>query len=110
MEKLKSNKKVSGSHHNYNDSIMPVIKIDFKGEILYANMSSFDLLLNWACFASSNLPLDVVRKIQSNCINNLQTFDVKFNHRKINFMVVPFPEAGYIGIYGFEFTSEKINN
>jgi hypothetical protein len=92
--------------HDYNNSIMPVIKLDFKGEILYANMSSFDLLINWNCFASSKLP----KHIYENVKEGKSTFKINYNDKKINFMIVPFPEAGYVGIYAFEIISKQFHN
>ena len=92
--------------HNYNNSIMPVIKVDYKGKILYANNSSFDLLTTWNCLASSAIP----KHIYENLIKGSATFVTHYNNKKINFIIVPFPEAGYIGVYAYEIISEHLHN
>ena len=109
---MKTNIHISkgNSHLNYNDSEWPVIKINFKGDILYANMSSFDLLLKLGCYLSGRLPAEVISQLKDNTKKQLQIMKFNMHSKKCNFLVVPFPEAGYIGIYGFDFTSKKINN
>ena len=96
--------------HSYNNSIMPVIKINFKGDILYANMSSFDLLISWGCFAGSKLPSYIYEKVNGLNLLNNNTFSINYMNKKINFIVVPFAEAGYIGIYAYEIVSDELSN
>lgn len=95
--------------HSYNNSLMPVIKISFNGDILYANMSSFDLLISWGCFAGSKLPSYIYEKVQGWNMNN-NTFCINYMNKKINFIIVPFAEAGYIGIYAYEIISDEPGN
>lgn len=96
--------------HCYNNSVMPVIKINFRGDILYANMSSFDLLVNWGCFAGGKLPSYVYEKMNLLNHSGNNTFSINYMNKKINFLVVPFEEAGYIGIYAYEIISNEMSN
>lgn len=96
--------------HDYNNSIMPVIKINFKGDILYANMSSFDLLISWGCLAGRKLPTHIYEKVNGSKLLQNRTFGINYLNKKINFVVVPFAEAGYIGIYAYEIISNELNN
>lgn len=98
-----ANSQISAQCNNNN---LPVIKLNFKGEILYANMSSFDLLINWQCYTSSKLPRHIYENVKAGKSN----FKVNYNNKKISFMIVPFPEAGYIGIYAFEIVANDYHN
>lgn len=89
--------------HDYNNSIMPVIKFDYSGNIIYANMSSFDLLINWHCYTSSKLP----KYIYEDVLTGKSTINIYFNNKRITFLVVPFPEAKFIGLYAFEINSTQ---
>ena len=96
--------------HHHNNSVMPVIKINFKGDILYANMSSFDLLVNWGCFGGGKLPAHIYEKVKGlNLLSNF-TFTINYMNKQINFIVVPFAEAGYIGVYAYEIISHELSN
>lgn len=92
--------------HDYNNSIMPVIKLNYKGEIIYANMSSFDLLISWKCFVSSRLPKHIYENIRT----GESTFKVNYKNKIINFVVVPFPEGGYIGLHAFAMNTNQVHN
>jgi hypothetical protein len=106
MNSVQVNTEKSGLRHDYNNSVMPVIKLNFNGEIIYANMSSFDLLISWKCFVSSRLPKHIYENIRA----GKHSFGVNYKDKIINFVVVPFPEGGYIGLHALSMRSNQLNN
>jgi hypothetical protein len=91
-----------------NESIMPVIKISFQGDILYANLASLPLMGEWGCSANQKLPAWFLKDF-SDIFNHQSCHELKipFSNCAIYFTAVPFVEAGYIGLYAFEI--EDIN-
>ena len=80
----------------------PVIRIDHKGRILYANRASFPLLREWNCLANDYIPEELVRQVPAMIDLNAE-FDVQINTNDSAYYldVIGFRESGYIGLYGF---------
>lgn len=91
-----------------NESTMPVIKVSFQGDILYANLASLPLMGEWGCSANQKLPEWFLAQF-SGIFNHNACHELKipFSNCAIYFTAVPFAEAGYIGLYAFEM--EDIN-
>ena len=81
----------------------PVIRIDHKGRILFANRASFPLLREWNCLANDYIPEELLRQIPS-MLDLGAEFDYQFNtHDSSYYMdVIGFKESGYVGLYGFK--------
>ncbi|MGI8891906.1 MAG: hypothetical protein ACR2GN_00465 [Bacteroidia bacterium] len=94
-----------------NESTMPVIKVNFQGDILYANLASLPLMGEWGCSANQKLPGWFLSEF-SDIFNHMSCHELKipFSSYAIYFTVVPFVEAGYIGLYAFHVEDiNKIN-
>jgi hypothetical protein len=81
---------------------LPVIKIDQKGRILYANRASFQILEEWLKAANEYLP-EYFLKSNPEILNPDADFSVPLNTSgtTLKFDVIGFKEGGYIGLYGF---------
>lgn len=92
-----------------NESSMPIIKVSFQGDILYANLASLPLMGEWGCSANQKLP-EWFLKDFSGIFNHNSCHELKipFSNCAIYFTAVPFIEAGYIGLYAFDV--EDINS
>ncbi|CAN5463821.1 hypothetical protein BH11BAC1_BH11BAC1_22080 [soil metagenome] len=80
----------------------PVIHIDYKGRILYANKASFPLLGEWNCIANEYLPEKITAQFPG-LLNLDAGFELEMTTKSFQFYldVIGFREAGYIGLYGF---------
>ena len=90
------------------ESSMPVIKVSFKGEILYANLASLPIMGEWGCSATQKLPEWFLSQF-SGIFNPNSCHEIKipFSNCAIHFTAVPFVEAGYVGLYAH--SMEEIN-
>jgi len=85
----------------------PVIRIDHKGRILYANKASFPLLREWNCLANDYIPDSLIREIPAMLDLNAD-FDFQINTGDSSYYmdVIGFKESGYVGLYGFRTESK----
>lgn len=86
-----------------NESTMPVIKVSFQGDILYANLASLPLMGEWGCSANQKLP-EWFLKDFSGIFDHNSCYELKipFSNCAIYFTAVPFAEAGYVGLYAYQ--------
>ena len=89
----------------------PVIHIDCRGRILYANKAAFPLLAEWNSLASDYLPDELVNQYPT-LLNPGAEFSIKVETKFSRFFldVIGFRESGYIGLYGFHTTISKAEN
>ena len=84
------------------DIMQPVIRIDYKGRILYANKAAFPILKEWNCLANDYLPEEFTHEhpfamdLDVNASIQIETPTARYH-----FDVIGFRESGYIGFYGF---------
>ena len=85
------------------DPSYPVIRIDFKGRILYANRASFPILREWNCLANDYIPNELLNNFPSMLDLNAE-FDLQINTNESAYFldVIGFRESGYVGLYGFK--------
>ena len=87
-------------------SSFPTIKIDYNLEIIDANLNALPILANWCCTKGSKLSNEILNKIPSLDIALKTGADrscmLKFGDTIISFDIIPFPEGGYIGLYGYK--------
>jgi hypothetical protein len=83
----------------------PVIRIDYNKRLVNANLTAMPLLGDWKCRKGSKIPQQILTtysEIESSFTNKMpSTCKVSFGDLQIWFDIVPFPEAGYIGMYGY---------
>lgn len=88
------------------ESDFPVIKIGLDYTILDCNVSALPLLNQWNCKVNSRIPAPVMMQFpqiaNSVLLNDEGGMQVSFKDFTIRFTIVPFPEAGYIGLYGYQ--------
>jgi|GEM_PF-3086618 len=82
----------------------PRLKITFDGILLEHNVTAEKILKHWHCRDNEALPSNVASRLQSNMskLKSNDSIDVYLpvNGSVLPFLLIPFPEAGYIGIYG----------
>jgi two-component system sensor kinase FixL len=90
------------------ESVLPVLKIDTSGKILYANHASFECLREWINSKNEYLP-NYFLNYHPHILNPDADFSMSINLKSIvlNFDVIGFKESGYIGLYGFDSVEEK---
>lgn len=83
----------------------PVIKYDYQGVLVEANGTALPLLGQWKCRSGKKIPSSIMKTYpeMSCAIRNHQSVDccVIMGDCKIWFDIVPYPEAGYVGMYGY---------
>ena len=83
----------------------PVIRIGYDKRLKSSNLTAMPLLHQWHCKQGSKLPSALLKaypEIEYSLKDKVPTeCKVQFGELQIWFDVVPFPEAGYIGMYGF---------
>lgn len=88
------------------ESDFPVIKIGLDFTVLDCNLSAMPLLNHWKCKVNSRIPDDIMATYPgiSNSLKSTEesSLHVAFKDFMVRFTVVPFPEAGYIGLYGYQ--------
>jgi len=80
----------------------PVIRVDYKGRILYANKASFPILREWNCLANDYIPEALILKTPA-MLDLEAEFDFQINTDDSDYFmdVIGFKESGYVGLYGF---------
>lgn len=93
----------------------PVMRIDYQYRLIKTNTTALPLLNAWSCREGGKLPhqlLGQYPELKASFKSNVPTRCViSFQDLKIWFDVVPFPEAGYVGLYGYHVettVSEKV--
>ena len=91
--------------HNYDENLFPVFKFDLENRLIFANVHALPLMKFWNCRINEKLPADIISRhpeiFHSAMSHRPQQLSVKCNDYQIRFALVPFPEAGYIGMYGY---------
>ncbi|KXK47523.1 MAG: hypothetical protein FNNCIFGK_01143 [Bacteroidia bacterium] len=87
----------------HENNMFPVIKIDYSGKVVYHNVAAMPILSYWQC--KLNEPVNNQAKMIYPEIFNTKApkehdATIRYHEYLFHFSVIPFPEAGYIGIYG----------
>ena len=87
----------------------PVMRIDYTKRLIDANLTAMPLLGEWNCRKGSIVPSQIFSTYSEieNSFNDKTptTCKVSFGDLQIWFDIVPFHEAGYIGLYGYHIES-----
>lgn len=101
-------KKENKSTNDMQDAF-PVIRIGYDMRLLDSNLTALPLLSEWKVRKGSKIPDNVLNAYpeitQSLQDTNPSGCKVAFSGLNIWFDMVPFPEAGYIGLYGYHVES-----
>ncbi len=87
----------------------PVIRVDRDGRILYANAASKPVLAFWDCGVGDLVPDEDCRgRIVSALENGMgREEELDVGERTFLLALTPFPESGYVNIYGRDITERK---
>ena len=98
----------SSSNNDFRDAF-PVIRFDYNKRLLDSNLTALPLLGDWKCRQGSKIPSAIWSAYpeleQALSDQSPSGCKVSFGELQIWFDVVPFPEAGYIGMYGYHIES-----
>lgn len=87
-------------HVALHESALPVLKIDSQGKILFANKAAMTLLKEWNCMASDRLPERLTLQFPELTQMFADTvLELPVGTGIMEFAVIGFPAAGYVGIY-----------
>ena len=91
------------------NDMFPVMLFNPEGRLISSNLTAQPLLHQWNCRVGQiprpedqsigNLVRDAITGMK------IATIEIPFSGLKLVFDVVPFPEAGYTGLYGFHIES-----
>lgn len=86
-------------------SLFPVFKFDLNRKLVEANFASAPLLEKWGWNIHEGLPSKVLGEhpqiFHSILSQKPSEISVAMDEFVIQFCIVPFPEAGYIGMYAY---------
>jgi len=92
------------NHAKKSRDFFPRMKVSFSGRVVDHNDAAGKLLHEWHYDDSCILPKAVTHQLEVNMykLKNNDSVDVYFplNGTLIPFLIVPFLEAGYFGLYG----------
>lgn len=94
-----------------NQSLFPVFKFDLDKKLIEANRASMPLLEKWGWNLDQALPTKVVSEYPQlfhAILGQRPTeLSVVMDGFRIHFCIVPFPEAGYIGMYAYALEADN---
>ena len=91
------------------ESPIPVLRINRRGVITYANQSSTPLLQYWGCRPLQTLPVYWRNRIEE-VLSNRSTgqFEVMTDHGVFSLLLAPVAELDYVNVYARDITSERL--
>lgn len=91
------------------ESPIPVLRINRRGVITYANQSSTPLLQYWGCRPLQTLPVYWRNRIED-VLSNRSTgqFEVMTDHGVFSLLLAPVAELDYVNVYARDITSERL--
>ncbi|HKR05733.1 MAG TPA: hypothetical protein VJY62_13950 [Bacteroidia bacterium] len=108
-------KKSDSKSQQKKECAFPVLKFDYNFNVIYSNNPANTILNHWDAKIKETVPTNILNTHPEiyNSLRNPAVADINIDleNTVIRCTVVPFPEAGYIGIYGYmvEYT-EKISD
>jgi hypothetical protein len=96
---------MENSKMNPDSKMFPVLKFDLNNRLIYANVAALPLMKQWGCEINEKLPSSLVSQhpelFHSAISHYSQDLSIQHNEYIMHFSLVPFPEANYIGMYGY---------
>jgi hypothetical protein len=88
------------------ENLFPIFRFDLQNRLVFANLAATPLMTHWKCRINERVPAEVMAEypelFHSVVSHRPQDVQVTFNEFSISFTIVPFPEAGYIGMYAYK--------
>lgn len=91
------------------ENMLPVFRFDLENRLIYANDPALPLMKEWKCTINQKIPAVVISRypelFHASMSHRATDMAVEFNNCVIHFSIVPFPEAGYLGMYAYAMES-----
>ncbi len=88
----------------------PVMRFDFNKRLIDSNLTALPLLNDWNCRKGAKIPSAILKEYpEIKCVfsdKNPTECRVTFSGLSIWFDLIPYPEAGYVGLYGYHVESQ----
>src|SRR5688500_16028695 len=85
------------------ESPMPVIKIDFRAQLMYANKAAIEFLINTGGIRNGRAISYIIAKnpglLNPDCVLDI---NIRSGDLIYHFSAIGFREGGYVGLYGYE--------
>jgi hypothetical protein len=92
-------------NHTTDENLFPAFRFDLDNRLVYANVPALPIMKNWKCRINERIPADVVNRypelFHTALSHRPMDVTVEMNNYTVHFSIVPFPEAGYIGMYAY---------
>jgi hypothetical protein len=91
--------------HKHESNMFPVIKFSLDNKVIYHNQAAMPFMGIWGCELDKKIP-NQLNKVLPGVFNpdeKFQTKDVNIPYKEylFRFSMVPFKEAGYVGLYAY---------
>ena len=91
------------------ESPSPVLRINRRGVISYANDASEPLLQYWGCRRSQTLPLNWCMRIQEVLESgNPEELEIRIDGRFFSLLLAPISELDYVNVYARDITDARV--
>lgn len=93
------------SQKQIDESLFPVVKFNYSGEVIGGNSAAKAVLEHWNCAIHTKASEEFLTEhhgIFSAHVSGPSDIKISVEQCVYRFTVVPFPEAGYVGIYGYQ--------
>ena len=91
--------------HKHDINMFPVIKFSLDNKVIYHNTAAMAFRSVWGCELDKKIPSQLTQVLPGvfNASEKLNTKDVNIPYKEylFRFSMVPFKEAGFIGLYGY---------
>jgi len=91
------------------ESPMPVIRVNRRGVVIYANPPSVTLLKYWGVEFLQTLPFYWRHQVEKVLENDAEKeIEVEYDESFYSLLLVPIPEGNYVNIYGRDITETRL--
>ena len=91
------------------ESPIPVLRINGRGVITYANQPSAALLKHWGCRPLQTLPVNWRNRVEAVLqTGSTKEFEVQTDDGIYSLLLAPVAELGYVNVYARDITSERL--
>lgn len=108
-EREKTELKIKSLADFVRENPSPVLRVNNRGVITYANLASDPLLSYWVCERGQTLPLfwrNLTFKSLKDGVN--REYEINLNDRIISLLMVPVKEMTYVNLYGRDITQVRL--
>lgn len=91
--------------NKHDTNMFPVIKFSLDNKVIYHNTAAMAFMSTWGCELDKKIPSQLTKVLPGvfNVAEKFQTKDINIPYKEylFRFAMIPFKEAGYIGLYGY---------